>query len=37
MCKKKASIFDQNHRVEELPIIERYWKLLAKENLSGVI
>ena len=36
-CEKKVSMYGQNHRAEQLPIIERYWTLLTKENLSGVI
>ena len=34
---KNVSIYDQNLRAEQLPISERYWTILAKENLSGVI
>ena len=36
-CAKKASIYGQNHRAEELPNSERYWTLLMKEKLSGII
>ena len=36
MC-KKASIYGQNHIVEELPNSERYSTLSTKEYLSGVI
>ena len=36
-CVKGASIYGQNHRAEQLPINERYWTLLSKEELSGVI
>ena len=36
-CIKKAPIHGQNHRVEQLPISEKYWTCLTKEKLSGVI
>ena len=36
-CVEKASIYGQNHGAEQLPISERYWTLLTKEYLSGVI
>ena len=35
MC-KKASVYSQIHRAEQLPNSERYWTLLTKEYLSGV-
>ena len=37
MCKIKASILGQNHRMEKLPSSERYWTFFTKEYLSGVI
>ena len=33
-CTKKTSIYGQNHKVANRG---RYWTLLTKENLSGVI
>ena len=36
MC-KKASIYGQNHRAKQLANSERYWTLLSKAKLSGVI
>ena len=33
-CAKKISIYGQNHKVAHS---ERYWTLLSKEKLSGVI
>ena len=36
MC-QEASIYNQNHRAEQLPNSDRYWALLTKEYLSGVI
>ena len=36
MC-KKASIYVQNHRVEQLPSGKRYQTLLTKDYLTGII
>ena len=34
ICAKRTSIYSQNYKVTNS---ERYWTLLTKENLSGVI
>ena len=36
-CVKKASIYGQNNRIEQLPKSERYWRFITQEYLSGVI